>query len=112
MTPPGARLRALASHLVDPSTMERLIDPAIADLQHEHDEAVVHGPVITALAALTVCFGYYALLYGARQAMFSRDWLPPIATAWMQWMPNVTVVAIALLSFRRTVAIEPTESSL
>ena len=43
MTRPGARLRVLASRLLDPSTMERLIDPAIADLQHEHDEAIRRG---------------------------------------------------------------------
>lgn len=45
MTRPGARLRSLATRLLDPSTMERLIDPAIADLQHEHDEAVRRGLV-------------------------------------------------------------------
>jgi hypothetical protein len=43
MTRPGARLRSLATRVFDPSTMERLIDPAIADLQHEHEEAVRHG---------------------------------------------------------------------
>jgi hypothetical protein len=43
MTRPGTRLRVLASRLLDPSTMERLIDPAIADLQHEHEEAVRGG---------------------------------------------------------------------
>ena len=43
MTRPGARLRSWASRLLDPSTMERLIDPAIADLQHEHEEAVRRG---------------------------------------------------------------------
>jgi lipopolysaccharide export LptBFGC system permease protein LptF len=40
MTRPGARLRSWATRLLDPLTMERLIDPAIADLQHEHEEAV------------------------------------------------------------------------
>ena len=45
MTRPGARLRSWASHLLDPSTMERLIDPAIADLQHEYDAALRRGLV-------------------------------------------------------------------
>jgi hypothetical protein len=43
MTPAGTRLRALARRVFDPSTMERLIDPVIADLQCEHGEAMRHG---------------------------------------------------------------------
>jgi hypothetical protein len=43
MTRPGARLRSLAARLFDRSTLERLIDPMIADLQCEHAEAVRHG---------------------------------------------------------------------
>jgi hypothetical protein len=45
MTRPGARLRSVATRFFDPSTMERLIDPAIADLQHEHDAAIRRGLV-------------------------------------------------------------------
>jgi hypothetical protein len=45
MTRPGARLRSVAARVFDPSTMERLIDPAIADLQHEHDDAIRRGLV-------------------------------------------------------------------
>lgn len=43
MTRPGARLRALAQRFCDRATMARLIDPVIADLQHEHDDAVRSG---------------------------------------------------------------------
>ncbi len=43
MTIPGTRLRALAARLFDQSTIDRLIDPAIADLQFEHGEAMRHG---------------------------------------------------------------------
>lgn len=43
MTRPGTRLHDLARRLFDPRTMERLIDPAIADLQHEHDAAMRRG---------------------------------------------------------------------
>ena len=43
MTRPGARLRSLARRFCDPATMERLIDPAIADLQCEHAEATRAG---------------------------------------------------------------------
>lgn len=45
MTRPGARLRSVATRFFDPSTMERLIDPAIADLQHEHEDAIRRGLV-------------------------------------------------------------------
>src|SRR6185295_13556490 len=45
MTRPGTRLRSLAARLFDTSTMERLIDPAIADLQHEHEDAIRRGLV-------------------------------------------------------------------
>jgi hypothetical protein len=45
MTRPGTQLRALAARLLDPSTMERLIDPAIADLQSEHADALRLGRV-------------------------------------------------------------------
>jgi putative ABC transport system permease protein len=44
MTPPGTRLRALAARLCAAITMERLVDPAIADLQAEYEEASRTGP--------------------------------------------------------------------
>ncbi|MCU1382180.1 MAG: hypothetical protein JWL71_877 [Acidobacteria bacterium] len=40
MRRPGTRLRALAMRLFESQAMERVIDPLIADLQCEHDEAV------------------------------------------------------------------------
>ena len=43
MNRPGTRLRAFAARLFDQATMERLIDPVIADLQCEHAEAMRHG---------------------------------------------------------------------
>ena len=43
MTRPGTRLRALARRFCDPATLERLIDPVLADLQFEHAEAVRDG---------------------------------------------------------------------
>lgn len=44
MRPAGTRLRALAARLFAASTMERLVDPAIADLQAEYEEALRSGP--------------------------------------------------------------------
>ena len=43
MRRPGERLRSLAAYVCSPVTMERLIDPVIADMQCEHDEAVREG---------------------------------------------------------------------
>ena len=45
MTLPGVRLRAIASCLCYAQTMERVIDPLIADLQLEHAEANHEGHV-------------------------------------------------------------------
>jgi len=45
MTRPGDRLRALAAHVYDAETMERLIDPVVADLQAEYAEAARAGRV-------------------------------------------------------------------
>jgi lipopolysaccharide export LptBFGC system permease protein LptF len=42
---PGDRLRAFAAGWCSPDTMARLIDPVIADLRHEHAEAVSGGRV-------------------------------------------------------------------
>ena len=39
----GDRLRALAARICGPATMERLIDPVIADLQCEHADAMRRG---------------------------------------------------------------------
>jgi hypothetical protein len=43
VTRPGDRLRAFAAGWCCPETMERVIDPLIADLQREHGEAVRRG---------------------------------------------------------------------
>ena len=43
MTTPGVRLRVIASRLCCAQTMERVIDPLIADLRMEHAEANQDG---------------------------------------------------------------------
>src|SRR4051812_133130 len=43
MKRPGTRLRAFAKRICSAAAMEQLIDPAIADLQHEHEDAVRRG---------------------------------------------------------------------
>ena len=70
----------------------------------------VHGLITTVLAAFVVCFGYYTLLNVAHQAIY-RDSLLSAAPAWMQWMPNLLVVVIAMLLLRRPPAAEPREAT-
>jgi hypothetical protein len=60
MTKPGARLRALATRLCSGRAMERIVDPAIADLQHEYETATREGQRWRARAAL--CAGYVAVV--------------------------------------------------
>jgi lipopolysaccharide export LptBFGC system permease protein LptF len=43
MTKPGDRLRRLAARWCAPETMERLIEPIVADLQSEHRDAASRG---------------------------------------------------------------------
>jgi hypothetical protein len=43
MTRPGTHLRALAGRLCTAQMLQRYVDPAIADLQHEHAEAMSRG---------------------------------------------------------------------
>ena len=40
MRNPGARLRSLAARVFSAATMERVIDPWLADLEHEHAHAI------------------------------------------------------------------------
>jgi hypothetical protein len=68
MNRPGSRLRAFAAGWCCPETMERVIDPLIADVQREHADAVRHGRVwrsrriqiagwLTFFKVLVVCAG-------------------------------------------------------
>ena len=43
MKPPGTRLRALAARLLAARTMDYLVDPAIADMQAEYEDAARRG---------------------------------------------------------------------
>jgi hypothetical protein len=45
MNRPGERLRAFAERWCGAETMTRIVDPLIADLQHEHAQAVLEGRI-------------------------------------------------------------------
>jgi hypothetical protein len=63
---PGTRLRALAQRLVDRHTLERVVDPAIADLQHVtaspargwHSRRARFSAMLGCL--LAICFGLFS----------------------------------------------------
>jgi hypothetical protein len=77
MTRPGARLRSLAQRVCDPSTMERLIEPVIADLQCEHADALRHGQVWRSRWTCIVgylAFWKVALMTGISSTRAIRDW--------------------------------------
>ncbi|HEY7192376.1 MAG TPA: hypothetical protein VH439_01445 [Gemmatimonadales bacterium] len=68
MTRPGDRVRSIASRLFGPETMERVIEPILADLQCEYGEARAHGLVWRARLSLVrsyVAFGRALLWLGA-----------------------------------------------
>ncbi len=60
MTRPGDRIRRLAARVYGAATMARLIDPIVADLQHEHAEALREGRVWKSRRVRLA--GYLALL--------------------------------------------------
>lgn len=72
MKRPGTRLRSLAARACDARTMERLIDPTLADLQAEYENAASRGRKWESRLVLVV--GHLALLrvvtvHGGLQAM-------------------------------------------
>lgn len=59
---PGDHLRSLARRVCSPDTMRRVIDPLLADLQFEHDNAMKAGQI---LRARRLQFGGYLAFWRA-----------------------------------------------
>lgn len=79
MTPPGTRLREIASRLCTARTMERLIDPMLADMQAEYREARANGQLWTSRrirAAGYVSFVKAIGLYGVHQVLQATQHWP------------------------------------
>jgi lipopolysaccharide export LptBFGC system permease protein LptF len=53
---PGARLRSWAVKWLDAGTVERLVDPVLADLQSEYQNAIAHGHTWRARVVLIVSY--------------------------------------------------------
>ena len=72
MTRPVARLRAIASRLVGPEAMERIIEPILADRQCEYEEAVARRRLWR--ARLSLIRSDYALASALFWLAVSRAW--------------------------------------
>jgi lipopolysaccharide export LptBFGC system permease protein LptF len=65
MTRPGDRLRALAARVFDAQTMERLVDPVVADLQVEHGDALRAGRMWRSRWVWVAGYVAFAKIFGA-----------------------------------------------
>jgi hypothetical protein len=78
MTRPGDRLRAISARVFSAPTMERLIDPVLADLQSEYAEAILRGrPWRSRWVRLAgyVAFLKVIALHGCKRSIRPlRDW--------------------------------------
>jgi hypothetical protein len=105
MTRPGDRLRTMAARVFDRRTMERVVDPLVADLQVEHAEAIRRGRVWRSrwiLLSGHVAFLKTIGLCGAEGVMrFLRGWNVEDRSAMSRTL-GFSVAAIAVM----TVAIE------
>jgi hypothetical protein len=88
MTRPGDRLRTFASRLFAVQTMERVIEPILADLQCEYDAARARGLLWRARLSLVRSYCAFAM------ALF---WLG-VRTAWSTDDPRPDVVRICLVA--------------
>ena len=94
-----ARLRALAARILDLRTMERVIDPLLADLQMEYADANRRGCVWkrrwTLIAGHVVFLKTVALCEAEDVMTLFSDW-PADDIAALKRTLNVSIVAIAL----------------
>jgi hypothetical protein len=78
LTHAGDRLRALAARLCSAATMERLIDPILADLRMEYREAVRHGRAWRSRWVRIAGYGGFlkaiAVYAGGRSMQSLRNW--------------------------------------
>ena len=98
MTRPGERVRSIALRLFRPETVERIIEPIVADLQCEHGEALGRGALWRARLTLVrsyVGLGSALIRLGMRHVCDPRIGNPgsEVARTWM-----IAVLALAILT--------------
>ena len=97
MTRPGLRLRAFAARFCRARTMDRLIDPTIADLQREHADAGRRGAIWT--ARWVVCRGFFSVVTvlvnaGVGGAWHAINHWSPGETAYLRRSSSVFLAAM------------------
>jgi hypothetical protein len=98
MTRPGENIRSIASRLLRSETMERVVDPIVADLQCEYDQALEGGTLLSARLSLIRSYlglGRALVWLGMRYVGDPRTSNPgsDVARTWM-----VSVLALAILT--------------
>jgi len=94
VTHPGTRLRAIAARLFDQPTIDRLIDPVIADLQFEHAEALRDGRLWRSRwIAVTGCIAFWKV---AAHAWVVEQWHGTRAVA-VALSAATVITALAIL---------------
>lgn len=105
MTGPGHRLRAVASRICDAETMERLVDPVIADLQVEHDEAARNGRAWKRrwirFAGWFVCLKALAAYEGDRMIHEWQEGRPSASSLWVAFAVTLAVTLLLEAPFLR-----------
>jgi lipopolysaccharide export system permease LptF/LptG-like protein len=103
MPRPGDRLRAIAARVCNAKTMERLIDPVVADLQTEYVEANRHGRLWKSrwvrVAGYTAFLKViaFAACEGSRRGFDVRIAGDHATGRMTGWAVSVTVILTALL---------------
>ena len=99
MTRPGDRLRALAGRILNRRTMERVVDPLLADLQLEYAEAIRRGRVWKSrwvLVAGHIAFLKTIALCSAQGVMPAvRDWTEDERSAFSRVLGFSAAVIVA-----------------
>lgn len=115
-TRPGTGLRRIAARLLPPATVERFVDPAVADLQYEYAAALAHpwhacairlAGTLRVLEAIVLLSGRYGL--GRGRERLCRPYRPILAvtdaavTTISVLTPIITismVIAISMMAVR------------
>jgi hypothetical protein len=102
MTRPGERIRSIASRLFRSETMERVINPIVADLQCEYGEALVRGTLRRARLSLVRSYlglGSALIWLGVRYVCDPRISNPgsEVARTWIVSVLALTIPTVALV---------------
>jgi hypothetical protein len=121
MSRPGTRLRALSARVCSERLMQRLVDPAIADLQAEHEEAVRSRRVwksrwvlLSGYVAWTKVMALCGPL-ALRQELTGwtvDDRRALSRTAWLSLAATIVATILLLLTMERTLRDEDAHASV